>query len=176
MITIPIESEETSSIKSRFQTRLKNFDIYRCYLNEGNNEKYMLTVQAELRTHFLNCRSSKTFTNDERVQLLSETVTKLLNFVELDFERLLFSRKLDFEKINCFMSYETLKGLTIADLFIKDLKRLKKIIGVLKPSEREYNGVLPTPTIFDKLMKDYPKTYQLDLERFKEFERNIQCH
>lgn len=64
-------------------------------------------------------------TNDERVQLIKENNLSLMNLVELDFEVLLFSQKLNFYEINCFKKHEVLKGLMVADLLINDMKKLK---------------------------------------------------
>lgn len=103
------------------------FDVFRSFLSEGNDDKYMVVAQAELKHEFLYSKSSGNFTDIDRAQLLNETLIKLLNLVELDFKSLLFLSKLTTDKFNCFKPLESLKGLTIADLFIKEPKNLEKL-------------------------------------------------
>lgn len=125
VISLPIQTEESSNVKSRFQTKMMYFDVFRSFFREGNDDKYMVIAQAELNPEFLNSKSSSNFTEDDKAQLLNETIVNLLNLVELDFKSLLFLEKLTTDKINCFKPQESLKGLTIADLYIRDPKNLK---------------------------------------------------
>lgn len=50
------------------------FDVFRSYFSQGNEDKFMLTAQAEFKQDFLDSEVNKAFDNYERFQLLSEVL------------------------------------------------------------------------------------------------------
>lgn len=53
VINVPIESEEAAIVKSRFETKMMYFDVYKSYFVEGNDDMHMLIVQSELKPEFI---------------------------------------------------------------------------------------------------------------------------
>jgi hypothetical protein len=103
------------------------FDTYRAYYKHNRSNRFYLISKAELTKEFLQSKNFSNFTGDELTQILSYTVTQTMNMIQFSFKRYLFSQyNVAVENFDFFKKQEVLKGHSLADLFVKDIKIMTK--------------------------------------------------